>query len=98
MRASGVAGSIVNVSSQASHRQMPHHATYSASKAAVDQLTRMMAAELGALYKAYCPIAHITPIDAVTYSSKTHSHRYLLASKELRFRFTAFTPNLEDSS
>ena len=43
----GVAGSIVNVSSMASF-QAPHdHAAYCASKAGLDQLTAVMAVELG---------------------------------------------------
>jgi len=40
-------GSIVNVSSQASLVGMPMHTTYGATKAAMDQITRVMAAELG---------------------------------------------------
>lgn len=40
-------GAIVNVSSQASQRALPGHTSYCISKAAVDQLTRMMALELG---------------------------------------------------
>lgn len=40
-------GSIVNISSQASMRALKDHTTYSASKAALDNLTRTMALELG---------------------------------------------------
>jgi len=40
-------GSIVNVSSQASMTALPLHTSYCTSKGAVDQLTRMMALELG---------------------------------------------------
>merc|ERR1719219_1020437 len=40
-------GTIVNVSSQASLIGMPRHTSYGASKAAMDQITRVMAAELG---------------------------------------------------
>lgn len=40
-------GSIVNVSSQASSRALQAHAVYCASKGALDQLTRVMALELG---------------------------------------------------
>lgn len=40
-------GAIVNVSSQASLRALKDHVVYSASKAAVDQLTRSLAFELG---------------------------------------------------
>lgn len=47
MKARGVGGSIVNVSSQASQRPLRDHAGYCASKAALDMLTRVMALELG---------------------------------------------------
>lgn len=40
-------GVIVNVSSQSSMRAVPLHTAYCASKGALDQLTRMMALELG---------------------------------------------------
>jgi len=43
----GVAGSIVNVSSMASFQALPDHAAYCASKAGLDQLTAVMAVELG---------------------------------------------------
>lgn len=43
----GVGGSIVNVSSQASMVGLRDHAAYCASKGALDQLTRVMATELG---------------------------------------------------
>ncbi|XP_014207989.1 L-xylulose reductase-like [Copidosoma floridanum] len=42
-----VSGSIVNVSSQASHCALKDHAIYCASKGAVDMLTKTMALELG---------------------------------------------------
>ncbi len=42
-----VNGVIVNVSSQSSMRAVPLHTAYCASKGALDQLTRMMALELG---------------------------------------------------
>ena len=41
-------GSIVNVSSQASMVGLRDHITYCASKAALDEMTRCMALELGA--------------------------------------------------
>ena len=44
---SSTPGVIVNVSSQASMAPLPGHATYCASKASVDMLTRMFAMELG---------------------------------------------------
>eukprot|EP01137_Pigoraptor_chileana_P019742 Opistho-2@81189 len=40
-------GSIVNISSQASQRPLVNHTAYCASKGALDQLTRVMALELG---------------------------------------------------
>lgn len=43
----GVAGSIVNVSSMSSFQALPDHAAYAASKAGLDQLTKVMAVELG---------------------------------------------------
>ena len=43
----GVAGSIVNVSSVAAMTGIAEHASYCASKAALDALTRVMAVELG---------------------------------------------------
>jgi len=41
------AGAIVNISSQASMVGLSHHAAYCASKGGLDQLTRVMALELG---------------------------------------------------
>ena len=43
----GVAGSIVNVSSMAAFQALRAHAAYCASKAGLDQLTKVMAVELG---------------------------------------------------
>ncbi len=47
MIARGDGGAIVNVSSQASMVGLAHHASYCASKGGLDQLTRVMALELG---------------------------------------------------
>jgi len=47
MIARGGGGAIVNVSSQSSMRALPDHTVYCTSKGALDQLTRMMALELG---------------------------------------------------
>lgn len=47
MIARAVAGSIVNVSSMASYQALHDHAAYCASKAGLDQLTAVMAVELG---------------------------------------------------
>jgi L-xylulose reductase len=49
MKARGVGGSIVNVSSQGSMVGLVDHTSYCASKGAMDQLTRVMAVELGPL-------------------------------------------------
>jgi L-xylulose reductase len=43
----GVRGSIVNVSSMAAFQALDRHAAYCASKAGLDQLTKVMAVELG---------------------------------------------------
>ena len=47
MKDAGIRGSIVNVSSQASKVALDKHTSYCVSKAALDQLTQMMALELG---------------------------------------------------
>ncbi|KAF8770667.1 L-xylulose reductase-like [Argiope bruennichi] len=47
MKQRGNGGSIVNISSQAALVALPQHATYCASKGALDQLTKVMALELG---------------------------------------------------
>jgi L-xylulose reductase len=47
MVARGTGGAIVNVSSQASMRGIKDHTSYCTSKGALDQLTRVMALELG---------------------------------------------------
>ncbi len=44
----GSGGSIVNVSSMASFQALPDHAAYAASKAGLDQFSKVMAVELGA--------------------------------------------------
>lgn len=45
--ARGIKGAIVNVSSDAARRGVVNHTAYCASKAALDAMTRVMAAELG---------------------------------------------------
>ncbi len=47
MIAEGRSGAVVNLSSQSSMRAVQDHTAYCASKGALDQLTRMMALELG---------------------------------------------------
>ncbi|TSK14496.1 Beta-1,3-N-acetylglucosaminyltransferase radical fringe [Bagarius yarrelli] len=46
MKARGSGGSIVNISSQASHRAFKDHAVYCATKGALDMMTKVMALEL----------------------------------------------------
>jgi NAD(P)-dependent dehydrogenase (short-subunit alcohol dehydrogenase family) len=63
----GQGGSIVNVSSQASMVALPDHAAYCASKGALDQLTRVMALELGShriRVNALNPTVTLTPMAA----------------------------------
>lgn len=63
----GKPGAIVNVSSQASLVGMPLHTSYGASKAAMDQITRVMAAELGPhqiRINAVNPTVTLTPMGA----------------------------------
>lgn len=43
----GVSGSIINISSMSSFQALPNHAAYAASKAGLDQLSKVMAVELG---------------------------------------------------
>lgn len=65
--AADLPGSIVNVSSQASLIGMPRHTSYGASKAAMDQITRVMAAELGPYQirtNAINPTVTLTPMGA----------------------------------
>lgn len=47
MREAGVAGSVVNVSSQAAIAALEDHLSYTASKAGMDGVTRVMALEYG---------------------------------------------------
>eukprot|EP00093_Oithona_nana_P013958 13958.XXX_544152_543683_1 [CDS] Oithona nana genome sequencing. len=65
-------GVIVNVSSQASLLGMPRHTTYGATKAAMDQITRVMAAELGPhniRVNAVNPTVTLTPMGAAFWGS-----------------------------
>ena len=55
----GAPGAIVNISSQASQRCLPNHAVYCTSKAAVDQLTRCLAYELGPHKVRFLHVAHM---------------------------------------
>jgi L-xylulose reductase len=63
----GGAGSIVNVSSQASLVALAEHSVYCASKSALDSLTRVIAAELGEhgiRCNAVCPTVVLTEMSA----------------------------------
>jgi L-xylulose reductase len=64
-------GVIVNVSSQSSMRAVPDHTAYCASKGALDQLTRMMALELGPhdiRVNAVNPTVTLTPMGELAWS------------------------------
>ena len=64
-------GAIVNLSSQASMRGLADHAAYCAAKGAVDQLTRVMALELGPhniRVNAVNPTVTLTPMAAMAWS------------------------------
>ncbi|XP_064467334.1 L-xylulose reductase-like isoform X2 [Ornithodoros turicata] len=71
MKQRKVPGSIVNVSSQAGIAALASHAVYGASKAALDQLTRVMALELGPYnirVNSVCPTVVLTPMAQVGWS------------------------------
>jgi NAD(P)-dependent dehydrogenase (short-subunit alcohol dehydrogenase family) len=66
----GKKGAIVNVSSQASMIGLRDHAAYCASKGALDQLTRVMALELGPVglrVNAVNPTVTLTPMGAMAW-------------------------------
>ena len=68
------AGAIVNVSSQASMVGLADHAAYCASKGALDQLTRVMALELGPhqiRVNAVNPTVTLTPMGEMAWSEPT---------------------------
>ncbi|CAM3275758.1 SDR family oxidoreductase [Deinococcus saxicola] len=72
----GAAGAIVNVSSQSSSVGLPSHAAYCASKGALDQLTRVMAIELGPhgiRVNAVNPTVTLTPMGAMAWSDPARS-------------------------
>ena len=66
----GAAGAIVNMSSAASQRPVPERILYSTSKAAVDQLTRVLAYELGPHKVRFLHVTH-TPGFSVTLKGRT---------------------------
>lgn len=69
-------GAIVNVSSQSSIRALPNHTAYCASKGALDQLTRVMALELGPhniRVNAVNPTVTLTPMGEMAWSDPAKS-------------------------
>jgi len=69
-------GAIVNVSSQASQVALADHAAYCASKGALDQLTRVMAVELGAhgiRVNAVNPTVTLTPMGEMAWGDPAKS-------------------------
>lgn len=76
MIARGSGGAIVNLSSQASSRAVRDHTAYCASKGALDQLTRMMALELGPhqiRVNAVNPTVTLTPMGEMAWSDPAKS-------------------------
>ncbi|MCE2490685.1 MAG: SDR family oxidoreductase [Anaerolineae bacterium] len=76
MIASGKGGAIVNLSSLASSRALADHTSYCASKGALDQLTRMMALELGPhdiRVNAVNPTVTLTPMGEMAWGDPAKS-------------------------
>lgn len=74
--ARGRPGAIVNVSSQSSMRALQNHAAYCASKGALDQLTRVMALELGPYnirVNAVNPTVTLTPMGEMAWGDPAKS-------------------------
>jgi NAD(P)-dependent dehydrogenase (short-subunit alcohol dehydrogenase family) len=72
----GRAGAIVNISSQASMVGLADHAAYCASKGALDQLTRVMALELGPhriRVNAVNPTVTLTPMGQMAWGDPAKS-------------------------
>ncbi|MCK4724795.1 MAG: glucose 1-dehydrogenase, partial [Anaerolineales bacterium] len=72
----GSDGAIVNVSSQSSMRAVQDHTAYCASKGALDQLTRMMALELGPhqiRVNSVNPTVTLTPMGEMAWSNPKKS-------------------------
>lgn len=72
----GTGGAIVNVSSQASMVALQDHASYCASKGALDQLSRVMALELGPYgIRVNClnPTVTLTPMGAMAWGDPAKS-------------------------
>jgi len=76
MISKGNGGAIVNVSNQSSMRAIPDHTAYCASKGALDQLTRMMALELGPhqiRVNSVNPTVTLTPMGEMAWSDPKKS-------------------------
>ncbi|GCE30288.1 short-chain dehydrogenase/reductase [Dictyobacter alpinus] len=72
----GYGGAIVNISSQSSHLAVAEHTAYCASKGALDQLTRVMALELGPFQirvNAVNPTITQTPMGMMAWSDPAKS-------------------------
>lgn len=88
MIARGKGGAIVNLSSQASFRALWNHTAYCASKAALDQLTRMMALELGQhniRVNAVNPTVTLTPMGEMAWGDPAKSGPMLARTPIGRF-------------
>lgn len=80
MIAAGKGGAIVNVSSQSSMRALPDHTAYCTSKGALDQLTRMMALELGPYnirVNSVNPTVTLTPMGELAWSDPAKSSKMM---------------------
>ncbi len=86
--ARGVPGAIVNISSQASKIALANHTSYCTSKGAVDQLTRVMALELGPFQirvNAVNPGITMTPMGKMAWSDPGKSGPMLARTPLARF-------------
>ena len=84
-------GAIVNLSSQASMRGLADHASYGASKGALDQLTRVMALELGPhdiRVNAVNPTVTLTPMADLAWSDPAKSEPMMARIPRGRFART----------
>lgn len=91
MIAEGVAGSIVNVSSQASLVALDDHLSYCASKGAMDAMTRVQCAEWGKhgiRVNAVNPTVTLTPMAAMAWSEPSKRDPALAAIPLGRFAQT----------
>jgi NAD(P)-dependent dehydrogenase (short-subunit alcohol dehydrogenase family) len=92
MIAAGVAGSIVNVSSQASLVALDDHLSYCASKGAMDAMTRVQCGEWGRYgirVNSVNPTVTLTPMGAMAWSAPSKRDPALAAIPLGRFAETA---------